>query len=69
MKLDGRLTFKFDNYEGQKCKKDIDEVTTLLDECYGVKLSKGKVLWSNPDRIQRGSKENPIGDETRTMNQ
>ncbi len=61
VKLDGGLTFKFDNYEGQKCRKDIDEVTRLLDECYGVKLSNGKVLWSNPDRIQKGAKENPSG--------
>ncbi len=61
VKLDGGLTFKFDNYEGQKCRKDIDEVTRLLDECYGVKLSDAKVLWSNPDRIQKGSKENPSG--------
>ena len=61
VKLDGGLTFKFDNYEGQKCRKDIDEVTTLLDECYGVKLSDEKTIWSNPDRIQKGSKENPSG--------
>ena len=61
VKLDGGLTFKFDNYEGQKCRKDIDEVTKLLDECYGVKLSDEKVHWSNPDRIQKGSKENPSG--------
>ncbi len=61
VKLDGGLTFKFDRYEGQKCRKDIDEVTRLLDECYGVKLSDEKVQWTNPDRIQKGSKENPSG--------
>ena len=61
VKLDGELTFKFDQYEGQKCRKDIDDVTKLLDECYGVRLSNEKVLWSNPDRIQKGSKENPSG--------
>ena len=64
VKLDGGLTFKFDNYEGQKCRKDIDEVTALLDECYGVKLNDRKVLWSNPDRIQKGSRENPSGGKT-----
>ena len=61
VKLDGGLTFKFDNYEGQKCKKDINEVTALLEECYGVKLSNNKVIWSNPDRIQKGSRDNPAG--------
>lgn len=69
VKLDGGLTFKFDNYEGQKCKNDIDEVTALLDECYGVKLSNQKILWSNPDRIQKGSKDNPAGGEARKMHQ
>ena len=61
VKLDGGLTYKFDNYEGQKCREDIDEVTKALDECYGVKLSSENVRWSNPDRIQKGSKENPSG--------
>ena len=61
VKLDGELGYKFDNYEGQKCRKDIDEVTRLLDECYGIKLGSEKVVWSNPDRIQKGSKENPSG--------
>ena len=68
VKLDGELSFKFDNYEGQKCRKDIDDVTTLLDECYGVKLSNRRVLWSNPDRIQRGSKENPSGGNAQSTN-
>jgi hypothetical protein len=59
--LDGTMKYKFDNYEGQKCRKDIDEVTAMLEECYGVKLSKRKVLWSNPDRIKKGSKDAPNG--------
>ncbi len=61
VKLDGELSYKFDNYEGQKCRKDIDAVTALLDECYGITLNKRKVVWSNPDRIQKGSKDNPEG--------
>ena len=67
VKLDGELSYKFDNYEGQKCRKDIEDVTSLLDECYGIKLSKRKVLWSNPDRIQKGSKDNPAGGEASSM--
>ncbi len=63
VKLDGGLTFKFDNYEGSKCRKDIDEITALLDQCYGIKLSNRKVSWTNPDRIQKGSKSDPAGDE------
>ena len=61
IKADGGLTFKFDKYEGQKCKQDIDQVTALLDECYGIKLEETKTLWSNPDKIQKGQKDLPIG--------
>ena len=67
VKLNGELSYKFDNYEGQKCRKDIEDVTALLDECYGIKLSKRKVLWSNPDRVQKGSKDNPAGGEANSM--
>ena len=69
VKLDGGLTFKFDNYEGQKCRQDVDTVTKLLDECYGVKLSNRTVLWENPDRIQKGRKDNPVGGAERSMEQ
>ena len=69
VKLDGGLTFKFDHYEGQKCKEDSAEVIELLEECYGVTLSDKKVLWENPDRIQKGSKEFPGDGGMRAMNQ
>jgi hypothetical protein len=67
IKLDGHFTFKFDNYEGQKCKADIVEVTKQLEEIYGVKLSDKKVLWENPDRIKKGSKELPQDGKERTV--
>ncbi|MDR2117554.1 MAG: hypothetical protein LBP87_14350 [Planctomycetaceae bacterium] len=66
IKHDGQFKFKFDNYEGQRCKKDIDEVTKQLEEIYGVTLSDKKVLWKNPERIKKGSKELPQGREERT---
>ncbi len=49
----GQLGYKFDNYEGMSCKGDIDQVMNLLQSVYGVKLSKHRVLWQNPDRISR----------------
>ncbi len=64
IKTDGEMLFKFDHYEGQKCRKDIDEVTSLLEECYGIKLDNKKVLWSNPDRIAKGARDNPAGGGT-----
>ncbi|MDR1484876.1 MAG: hypothetical protein LBT09_08655 [Planctomycetaceae bacterium] len=67
VKLDGHFTFKFDNYEGQKCKTDIDEVTKQLEEIYGITLSNKKVLWENPDRIKKGSKGLPQGGKEKTV--
>lgn len=67
VKIDGQLTYKFDNYEGQKCRQDIEQVSSLLEECYGIKLSKRKVLWSNPNRIQKGEKDGPLGGDQKSL--
>lgn len=47
--LDGSCTYKFDNYKGQTCKKDINQVLPRLSEVYGVDLSDSRIVWSNPD--------------------
>lgn len=49
IRLDGSCTYKFDNYKGQTCKKDIEQVLPKLSEIYGVDLSDSRVVWSNPD--------------------
>lgn len=49
IRLDGSCTYEFDNYKGQTCKKDIDQVLPKLSEVYGVDLSDSRVVWSNPD--------------------
>jgi hypothetical protein len=54
--VDGGLTYKFDHYEGMKCKADIDQVLPLLQEVYGIELSDKRVLWQNPDRISKSEK-------------
>jgi hypothetical protein len=53
---DGTMVYKFDNYEGMKCKTDIDQVLPMLQEIYGVELSDARVLWQNPDRISKSAK-------------
>lgn len=50
---DGGMTFKFDHYEGSRCKSDIDQVLPMLQEVYGVKLSNERLLWENPDRLSQ----------------
>jgi hypothetical protein len=66
---DGGLTYKFDHYEGSKCKTDIKEVEELLDDVYGIELSDKRILWENPDRIKMGMLDNPNSiNQTRFQN-
>ena len=53
---DGTMVYKFDHYEGMRCKADIDQVLPMLQEIYGVELSDARVLWQNPDRISKSAK-------------
>ncbi len=54
--VDGGLSYKFEHYEGNECKNDIDKVLPLLQEVYGIELSNERVLWQNPDRISRSAR-------------
>ena len=58
---DGGLTYKFDHYEGSKCKADIGQVLPLLQEVYGIELSNERVLWENPDRISKTARPTDDG--------
>lgn len=52
----GGMIYKFDNYEGMKCKEDIDKILPILQQIYGIELSEERVLWQNPDRISKSTK-------------
>lgn len=58
--LDGKLRYRFDNYEGMTCLKDIEKFNVDLAEVYSVKLSDERVLWGNPDRIQKDAQDNIV---------
>lgn len=60
---DGTMIYKFDRYEGMKCKEDIDQVLPRLSEIYGIELSDERVLWQNPERISKSAR--PIGEGTK----
>jgi len=60
---DGTLVYKFDQYEGQTCQKDIQQINQLLESTYGVKLSNKRVTWQNPDRILKGQRRPPTDTE------
>ena len=59
--LDGSVRYEFDNYKGQHCKKDMEQVLPKLSEVYGINLSKERVIWENPDDEKMDAKPiNPI---------
>lgn len=47
--LNGSVRYEFDNYRGQRCKEDMQQVLPKLSEVYGVNLSDERVIWENPD--------------------
>lgn len=66
IELDGQCAYKFDNYKGQTCQKDIQQVLPKLTDIYGVDLSEARVLWSNPD--DEDAEMKPIPSQTQRMN-
>lgn len=55
----GKIIYKFDNYEGMTCLRDIQKFNVDLETIYSVKLSNERVLWSNPDEIGKDAINNP----------
>ena len=49
--LDGKFIYHFDGYEGQACQEDIKPFMKDLEDIYGIKVTKSKEIWSNPDKI------------------
>lgn len=49
--LDGKFIYKFHEYEGLSCEKDIKDFEEKFESIYGIKLEDKKTFWSNPDRI------------------
>lgn len=65
IRLDGSVMYEFDNYKGQRCKADMQQVLPKLSEIYGVDLSKERVIWENPDDEKLDAKPiNPIHSRT-----
>ena len=57
--LHGKIAYKFDNYEGMTCLKDIEKFNVDLEQVYSVKLSDERVLWQNPDRLSMDANSLP----------
>lgn len=48
--LDGSFIYKFDEYVGQACQKDIEPFIEDLNSIYGIQVYDIKEMWSNPDK-------------------
>ena len=53
LSLNGKIQYRFDQYTGMSCMKDREQFNVDLERIYSVKLSDERVIWSNPDRLQR----------------
>lgn len=52
IQLSGRFMYRFDGYEGQACKKDIEPFMSDLASIYDINVLHEEVIWDNPDKIQ-----------------
>jgi len=59
VRLDGGMEYKFDHYKGSACKSDINQVLPKLQSVYGIKLSDERVIWENPDDVDKEAKPQP----------
>jgi len=51
--LDGRFVYKFHDYEGLSCEKDIENFEKQFESIYGFKIEDKKTTWSNPDKLKK----------------
>lgn len=61
--LNGDMRYAFERYEGTACKKDVDRVLPTLQSVYGIELSDRRVIWENPDDLDRTAKARPAPGE------
>lgn len=52
IQLSGKFMYRFDGYEGQACKKDIEPFMNDLASIYDINVLHEEVIWDNPDKIQ-----------------
>lgn len=60
--LCGKIAYKFDNYAGMTCLKDIEKFNVDLEKVYSIKLSDERVLWENPDKLSMDANTLPTNE-------
>lgn len=64
--LSGHLNYKFHQYKGKTCEKDVVPVMATLQDAYGISLSDKRVIWINPDDQDMDAR--PYPDATKERN-
>lgn len=57
--LSGHLSYKFHQYKGRTCEKDVAPVMATLQDAYGISLSDKRVIWVNPDDQDQDARPYP----------
>lgn len=57
--LSGHLSYKFHQYRGKTCERDVAPVMATLQDVYGISLSDKRVIWVNPDDQDQDARPYP----------
>ncbi|MBI1624758.1 MULTISPECIES: hypothetical protein [Comamonas] len=64
--LSGHLNYKFHQYKGKTCEKDVAPVMATLQDAYGISLSDKRVIWVNPDDQDQDARPYPDATQERS---
>lgn len=64
--LSGHLNYKFHQYKGKTCEKDIAPVMATLQDAYGIRLCDKRVIWVNPDDQDQDARPYPDATQERS---
>ena len=64
--LSGHLSYKFHQYKGKTCEKDVAPVMATLQDAYGISLSDKRVIWVNPDDQDEDARPYPDATQERS---
>lgn len=64
--LSGHLSYKFHQYKGKTCEKDVAPVMATLQDAYGISLSDKRVIWVNPDDQDQNARPYPDATQERS---
>jgi len=64
--LSGHLSYKFHQYKGKTCEKDVAPLMATLQDAYGISLSDKRVIWVNPDDQDQDARPYPDATQERS---